>query len=238
MLHQIAKTQFKKDFKEIVFSSNFLVIYLLTLSQLIITGMLKVFSKTEAYDDRQMVLYALMSLLVALIFSSIIKVYCYFHMGQKLKLIKEDSPVALLSRTFADWMVTEVRIQFRILVGLLLFIVPGVIEALRLSLALPIVFLDKDKMKDKTFDPVFASRDFLDLKNKHLMSLAFVFIILPLIAFLAFNNQGSFFESNTNMLKGLFASLAFSLVTVFSYLYLIFLYCEFSHKEPYTKGDF
>ena len=236
MSYKISKPQFKKDFKDFLFSSNFAVVYLLTLSQLIITGMLKVFSKTDAYDDRQMVLYAFMSILVALLFSSVIKVYCFFQMGQKFNLIEDKTSLSFLSRTFADWMVTEVRIQFRVLIGLLLFIVPGVIEALRLSLSLPLVFLDEKRMSDKSFDPIFASRDFLDLKNKHLISLSFVFIVLPLALFAAFNSEASFFQSSAHMIKGLLTSLIFSLTTVFSYLYLIFLYCEFSNLEPKTKG--
>jgi hypothetical protein len=201
-----------------------MVVYLLTLTQVVIIGFFQVFIKTETYNDQQQVQVALVSFVVSIIFSAILKAYCSFHMGKTLGLLADDTIPDFIKRTFADWAITEIRTQIRVLIGLLLFIIPGLIEALRLSLAMPFVFYDK-RMDDKTFDPVFESRELLHLKNPILVHLFGLIILAPIMLFLAFQNGSApFFEDSASMLRSAIAALAFALFTSYTYLYFAFLY--------------
>jgi len=226
---------FKQTYKEFLFSSHFAVVYLLTLTQAVIIGFFQVFIKSETYNDQQAIRVALISFLVTMIFSAILKAYCSFHMGKMLDLVKDEDLTKFAKRTFADWAITEIRAQVRVLIGLCLFIIPGIIEALRLSLAIPYVFYDK-RMKDKTFDPIHKSREVLYLKNPVMIPLLLIVILAPILLFLAFQNgQKPFFEDQTSMIRAAISALAFALFTSYTYLYFAFLYKESLSKNLKEK---
>jgi len=229
--------EFKKTFKQFIFSSQFAVVYLLTLTQAVLIGFFQVFIKTETYNDQQEVRVALVSFLVTMIFSAILKAYCSFQMGKTLNLIDDNSLGSFTKRTFADWAITEVRAQVRVLIGLLLFIIPGLIEALRLALAMPFVFFDK-RMERKSFDPVHESREILHLKNPILIHLFGLIIIAPILLFVTFQNGNTpFFENTISMLRASLAALAYALYTAYTYLYLTFLYKDVVSESNSIVND-
>jgi len=217
---------FKDAFKGFVSSSHFVVVFLLTFTQMILISFLQMVVQKDTYNDQQAMKFAVLSFFTTVIFSALLRLYCSFHMGKILKIIEDEDFSSMVKRTALDWTVVEIRAQFRVLVGLLLFIIPGLIEALRLSLSTPYVFYDK-RMDDKTFDPIHESRRVLDLQNKKLLPLFALTMLAPLIIFLALQNGApSFFESFGSMLRSAFVSLILSLLTTCTFLYLAFLYKE------------
>lgn len=229
--------EFKKNYKDFLYSSRFAVVYLLTLTQSVIIGFFQVFIKAETYNSQQTLRVALVSFLVTIVFASILKAYCSFHMGKMLGLVQDDDLTDFTKRTFADWAIAEVRAQVRVLIGLFFFIVPGLIEALRMSLAIPYVFYDK-RMEDKSFDPVLESRETLHLKHPDLIRLFLLIIVAPIFLFLAFQNGNApFFTDQVSMIRASLSALAFALFTSYTYLYFAFLYRENTSELIKDRGD-
>ena len=234
---ELNNTRFKQSYIKFLRSSQFAVVLMLTLTQSVIIGYFQIYIKSQTYNDQQQMQVALFSLLVTLIFSSVLKAYCSFHMGKSLGLIDDENTLAFTKRTFADWVITEVRAQIRVLIGLCLFIIPGIIEALRLTLSVPITFYDK-RMSDKTFDPVHESRDFLNIKNPILWTLFGLVFIAPTFVYIILQNgEVSFFKSPLSMLRSCFAALIFSLLTSYTYLYFTFLYKESFADSTQPTGE-
>jgi|GEM_PF-3640024 len=222
---------FKQTYKDFLRSSQFAVVLMLTLTQSVIIGYFQIYIKSQTYNDQQQMQVALFSLFVTLIFSSVLKAYCSFHMGKSSGLVSDENLLDFIKRTFVDWVITEVRAQIRVLIGLCLFIVPGIIEALRLTLSVPITFYDK-RMSNKTFDPIDESRELLHMKNPVLWTLFGLVILAPTFVYILLQNgEVSFFESPISMARACFSALVFSLLTSYTYLYFTFLY-----KESFTDS--
>lgn len=222
--------------RSFLFSKHSLVVFLLIFTQLLLVSFLQVLIKTNAYNDNDQLRFALMTFLISLIFGALIKVYAYFHFGSILNLHNETSPVSFTTLHWSDWVVTEVRAQVRVLLRLFLFIIPGVIEAVRLSFALPSVFFNS-KMKDPHYDPIEDSREKLPLKSPFLMPLFFFTIVMPIIVFVATNSERVLFETPQNIILGLIGSALQTVGLVISFAYVLNLYSTFYSIDQNTKSD-
>ncbi|MGH1468157.1 MAG: hypothetical protein ACRBBP_04650 [Bdellovibrionales bacterium] len=223
----------KKLIKSFLFSKHFLVVFLLIFTQLIIISLLQIFVKMNAYNDSDQLRFALMTFMVSLLFGGFIKIYSFFHFGAILNLHKETSLMTFAALHFSDWIVTEVRAQVRVLLRLFLLIIPGVIEAVRLSFALPSVFLNPN-MKDPHYDPIEDSRDKLPLKSPFLIPLFFFTMALPIILFVATNSERVLFETPTNIILGVMASAIQATGVVISFAYVLNLYSNIFTTDQET----
>ncbi len=226
---------FRKLFKTFCLSNHFIVIFALLFTQELFISFTQVLMKTEAYSDSDEQRVALIALAISILFGASIKVYIFFTYGNLTKMHKETSLIHFNNSRIADWMITELRIQFRVFLRLFLLIIPGVIEAVRLSFALPYMFWDK-RMKDPYFDPIEESLKQLPLDSKLLIPLFFYTWIVPISISLLTYSKRILFESPLNLGLGLVSTLAQTLVLILSYAYVIHIFIMI--KENTTKeGD-
>lgn len=196
--------------------------------------------KSHAYNDADEMRIALMALVISIFFGGAIKVYVFFTFGNLTGMHNETSIVHFNNSRLLNWMVTEIRTQFRVLIRLFLFIIPGVIEAVRLSIALPYVFWDR-RMKDPYFDPVTESLERLPMNSKHLMPLFFYTWIIPITIALLTYSKRILFETPENLILGLIATLAQTLALILSYAFVVHIFMIIkkesdSKLDPQTEG--
>ncbi len=222
---------FKNLFKSFLFSNSFTVVYFLVLTQIILTNFLNLLSDKNAYNESESFTYAFITLVVSLIFGGIIKVHSFYFFSNSIKKNENLSLQKFISKNFTDWVVVEVRAQVRVLIGLVLFILPGVYEAIRLSLSTSYVFLD-DRMNNESFDPILESRNEIDYKSSYFAPLFLITFILPIVIALLFTTKESVFDSYQNLLFTIGSSMIQSLAVVLSYSYIVYVYLNLkNHGE-------
>lgn len=222
---------FKSLFNFFLYSKHSVVIFLLVFTQLVITGFAKVLTKTNAYNDLDQMRFAMMAFLFALIFGSVIKIYSFYTFAKHLKIIKEDDDIySFTGSKITDWAIIEIRAQVRVLLRLFLFIIPGIVEAIRLSLSVPYVFLDK-RMKDPTFDPIEESRAKITLNGLYFWPLFLVTIVIPIIIALATNSDQTVFDSAQSLSFGVLGSVAQTVSIVIYYAYIINIFTTQNEEE-------
>ncbi len=226
----------KKLIKSFLFSKHFLVVFLLIFTQLLLVSFLQILIKTNAYNDLDQLRFALMTFMVSLIFGALIKVYSFFHFGRILNLHKVDSPAKFTTLHWSDWVVTEVRTQVRVLLRLFLLVVPGIVEAVRLSFALPIVVFNEN-MSDPHYDPIEISREKIQLKSPFLFPLFFFTLALPILIFMATNSDRVIFETPVNLLLGIVASIIQAVGVIISFAYVLNLYSDIFSTDQETNSN-
>jgi len=184
---------------------------------------------TNTGDDYQRILIQLTSFLIGITITGIAKVYFFYLYGRKVKLLQHKSFSAFFSKVFSEWIVVEVRVQLRVLFFLLALIVPGIIEALRLSLAPLYVFLSP-KMADEEFDPVTESRKKISLGQTSVLIILFL-IHAASIALGFMFVDGSFFSSGRDFSKAILNVITMTLSTYFYYIYIAHLYLSFEESQ-------
>ncbi len=226
---------FKKLIKLFLFSKHFKVVFLLFFTQLLILNFTQILIKTKSYNDTDQVKFLLITFLITLIFGAYIKIYSIFIFGDFLKLHSKKSILEFLKPHLINWIVIEARFQVRVILRLFLLIIPGILELLRLSLCIPMVFLDS-RMSDPHFDPIKESLNKLPLKSPFLMPLFIFTLIIPLLISLSINSEKIIFESPINILLGIVTALVQSIGIVISYAYIFHIYLLINKKEK-TQGD-
>lgn len=221
---------FQYTFKKYLSSEVFTYTFIASVSMVLCTSVFDTLIKFNGYDDATRISYKLFAFIIVLFIGAVLKSYVFFLMGKKEQLIKQPHYFDFIKTVFSEWMITEVRIQFRVLIGLLLFILPGVLESLRLSLASVFVFYNP-KMKDPTYDPVMDSRETLHLKNTKPLAILFILSLTSLAVGLILSNA-NFFNGGAGFLKALLSSFLNSLLILATYSYLLHLYItKTSNKE-------
>lgn len=202
---------------------------------LFISAVLIVFAQSlpsvlgNGYDDVERISLQAAVFFATLIIGGIAKFYFFFVLGKKKDILKDRSFSDFISKLFVEWIVVEIRIQLRTLFYLLLLIIPGLIEALRLSLAPVHVFFNPE-MEHEDFDPVLSSRKTLDFNEiKTLAALFFINIFVLGLQFAV--TGGSLFSSGTQLLKAILCIFITALTSYIYYVYISYLYFHYSNKQ-------
>ena len=184
----------------------------------------------QSGDDLQRILTQAMVFFATLTIGGAVRFYFFYALGKKTNQIKARTFTDFISQFFVEWVIVEVRIQLRTLSYLLLLIVPGVIEALRLSIS-PIHVFFNPKMEQDDFDPIHTSRNTLNSKETKTLLILFLinFIILGLQLSLV---GGSFFSGGVEFFKAL---LCIPIITFTSYFYYIYIYHLYLHYSKLNK---
>ncbi len=227
---------FKKLIKLFFFSKHFTIVFLLVFTQLITLNFAQILIKTNSYSDTDQIKFTLIAFLINLFFGAYIKIYSIFTFGDLLKLHSKKSVLNFLKPHLVNWIIIEARFQVRVILRTFLLIIPGILENLRLSLSIPMVFLDS-RMNDPHFDPIKESRNKLSLNSPFLIPLFIFTLIFPLLIFLATNQGKIIFESPINMLLGIVTTLAQSISVIISYAYIFHIYLLLN-KGKKTQDDF
>lgn len=213
---------FQNIFKKYLTSEVFFYTFIASISMILCTSVFENLIKFNGYDDATRISYKLFAFVLVLILGAILKSYVFFAIGQRENILKESGYCDFIKKIFSEWMIVEVRVQFRVLIGLLLLIVPGVIESLRLSLASIMVFYNP-KMDDPSYDPVMDSRAILNFNNARPLVIIFLFSIMSLGVGLALSSA-NFFDGGLGFFKALLSSFLNALLILATYSYLVHLY--------------
>jgi len=220
---------FKHTFQKHIFSETFIYIFIASVTMVLCNSVFENLIKYNGFSDGLRISYKLFSFCIVMIIGAVLKTYVFYWIGQKEKIINFANYFEFLKKNFSDWMITEVRVQFRVLIGLLLFIIPGVLEALRLSLASVFVFYSP-KMSDPTYDPVLSSREVLNLKNYEPLYILFTLSALNLAVSMLLANA-NFFDGPVGFLKASLSSFSNAVFIMATYSYLVHLYLTTTSKE-------
>lgn len=170
---------FTETFKKYLKSNIFICLLLFSFSVQLASDLSKLYIQKSVYSDYGTLIASLYTFLFSLIVGGFVKAYVLYSMGQDENYISKDqSYFAVFISKVSDWITTEVRYQLRCLLLLLLFIIPGLVESIRLSLSVPMVFWDKD-MADESFDPIHSSKDYIQISSPefiHMLAITFTFL--------------------------------------------------------------
>jgi hypothetical protein len=183
----------------------------------------------ETNDDIKRISIQAAVFFTALVISGLTKFYFFFKLGKSKGVVSNATFGSFSSRLLVEWFVVEVRIQLRTLFYSLLLLIPGLVEALRLSLAPVHVFFNK-KMEEDDFDPVHASRDALNLNE--IRSLSGLLIVNALAIGLQLSvTGGSLFSDGASLAKALLCILVIFFTSYFYYIYINHLYFYYLDKK-------
>ena len=186
----------------------------------------------NATDDIERITTQALIFITTLTVGGFAKFYFFYILGKKTNHISIQSFKEFFTKLFLEWIVIEIRVQLRTLFYLLLLIVPGVVEALRLSLS-PVHVFFNSQMEDEEFDPIHASRDSLSLTEKKNLSILFL-INAFVLGMQLLVTGGSLFQGGLSLIKAISSIL---IITLTSYLYYIYISYLYSHYDQNTKKD-
>ena len=182
----------------------------------------------NTHDDFERISSRTFIFLTSLIIGGATKFYFFFLLGKKKDILKDQNLGDFISKLFIEWTIVEIRIQLRTLCYLLMFILPGVLEGLRLSLA-PVHVFFNPKMEQEDFDPIHASRNSLNFNDNTLVTLFFINIFA--FGFNLLVTGGNLFSSGAPLFKALMFIFITPLISYIYYIYINYLYFQYLDKQ-------
>lgn len=199
-------------FTDFLKSKNFIYLVSFIFIQLYLSDLLSKSIDKNNFDILNVALPVLIVVLLNVTFSYLCSSLIFFHFAQ-IKNQNTEEFLTYSKNNFSDWFTVHILTQIRVLLFGLLLIIPGVIEAVRLSLSIPMVFLDK-RMNDSFFNPIMESRKVLRL-NSSLFWKAFM-VFIPLNAVILILTLAS---TGQNILFLILLSISLALLSLIYYSY-------------------